>query len=196
MNGGQHFVIGAVATGLGLWGAQAMGLQLETGAIIAGALIAGVGSLAPDIDHPRSTISRGLPTELLRAAWILLSLPITLIVLFALSGDLRSAFEVFQSWSQTSLVRWGLVLVIPAVILMVASAIISVLFEHRGTTHSLVFALGATLIATGVGMYFNAAWWYGLLFGWGWLLHLLADATTEMGLPSLLWPFADDDWRY
>jgi hypothetical protein len=49
--------------------------------------------------------------------------------------------------------------------------------------------LAATLIAAGVCIYLNVGWWYAPLFGWGWLTHLLADAATGMGIPSLWWPF-------
>jgi membrane-bound metal-dependent hydrolase YbcI (DUF457 family) len=191
MNGGQHFVIGAATAGLGLWGAQAIGLQVEPATILAGALIAGLGSLAPDIDHPRSTISRGLPTELLFRSLGILLLPVVFAAVFLIFGDFRGAFNIFQSLSQTWFVRWGLILATPAIVLIAASAIVSALFGHRGATHSLIFAVGATLVAIVTCVYLNAAWWYGLLFGLGWLLHLLADATTEMGLPSLLWPFVN-----
>jgi membrane-bound metal-dependent hydrolase YbcI (DUF457 family) len=194
MNGGQHFIVGAATAGLGLWGARAIGLQLETGSIVAGALIAGLGSLAPDIDHPRSTISRGLPAELLIRGLPLLLLPVVFAVIAAMSGDISGAIKVFQSLSQTSLIRWGLILTIPAVALIAISVIISALFRHRGATHSFVFAAGATAIAVAICIYLSVGWWYGYLFGWGWLLHLLADATTEMGLPSLLWPFTCGDW--
>jgi membrane-bound metal-dependent hydrolase YbcI (DUF457 family) len=196
MRGDEHLAIGAVTSGLVLWGAQSVGLQLGTGTILVGALVAGLGSLAPDIDHPRSTISRGLPAELLFRGLLLLLLAVILVVILAVLGDFRGAFKILQSLSQTPLIQWGLVLIILALALIALSAISSTLFGHRGATHSLVFAGIATCIAIGSCVYLNTAWWYGLLFGWGWLLHLLADATTETGLPALFWPFLDSDASY
>jgi len=190
MNGEQHFIIGATTVGLGLWGTRAVGLQVETETILAGALIAGLGSLAPDIDHPRSTISRGLPTELLLRGLAFLLLPVVFAVIPAMFGDFHSASRIFQSLSP--FVQWGLILIAPAIVLIAISIIVSAFFGHRGATHSLIFAAGATFIATVICVYSGVTWWYGLLFGWGWLSHLLADATTEMGLPSLLWPFVND----
>ena len=196
MNGGAHFVIGAATAGLGLWGAQKIGLPLESGTILGGALIAGIGSLVPDIDHPRSTISRGLPMELLYRGLLLLLIPVAFAAIPLLMGDFRSAFTIFQSLSRMPFIQWGLMFAIPALVLIAASAVVSILFGHRGATHSLVFAVGATCIVTIVCLFFNTAWWYGLLFGWGWLSHLLADATTEMGLPALFWPFSGEDELY
>jgi membrane-bound metal-dependent hydrolase YbcI (DUF457 family) len=193
MNGGQHFIIGAASAGVGLWAARSLGLEVGTGTILVSAAVAGIGSLAPDIDHPRSTISRGLPAELLWRGLALLALPLLLVILPLLSGDFQRALATLQSLSQTAWMRWGLALTVPAIGLLVVSTLISALFGHRGATHSLVFGLAATLIAMGVCLYLDAAWWYGLLFGWGWLLHLLADTTTGMGLPALWWPLAGED---
>ena len=42
-------------------------------------------------------------------------------------------------------------------------------------------------------------WTLGLWFGWGYLSHLLADLTTPMRYPALLWPWREDDldsWRW
>jgi membrane-bound metal-dependent hydrolase YbcI (DUF457 family) len=190
MNGTEHFAVGAITTGLAFWGAQTVGLQVETEIIVAGVLVAGLGSLAPDIDHSRSTISRGLPFALLERGLGLFMLVAILVGIPAIMGDFRGASQIFKSLSSKPLIRWALILTLTAVALKATSAIISGLSGHRGATHSLVFAAGATLIAVGACMYLNIAWWYGLLFGWGWLLHLLTDAPSEMGLPSLLWPFA------
>ena len=196
MNGGAHLVIGAATAGLGLWGAQKIGLPLGSETIWVGAFIAGVGSLAPDIDHPGSTISRGLPRELLSRGLPLLLLPVMLVVASLLMGDSLGAFRIVQSLFRIPFIQWGLIIVVLALVLMATSAIATILFGHRGATHSLLFAAGATCIVTFVCQFFNAAWWYGLLFGWGWLLHLLADATTEMGLPAMFWPFSGEDQLY
>lgn len=59
-------------------------------------------------------------------------------------------------------------------------------FGHRGITHSLL-ALGL-LVALGELPFFPWHWLHlGLLIGWGYASHLLADALTKQGVP-LLWP--------
>ncbi len=59
-------------------------------------------------------------------------------------------------------------------------------FGHRGITHSLL-ALGL-LVALGELPLFPWHWLHlGLLIGWGYASHLLADALTKQGVP-LLWP--------
>lgn len=59
-------------------------------------------------------------------------------------------------------------------------------FGHRGITHSLL-ALGL-VVALGELPVFPWHWLHlGLLIGWGYASHLLADALTKQGVP-LLWP--------
>lgn len=55
--------------------------------------------------------------------------------------------------------------------------------KHRTYTHSLL----ATLFITAITTYFNKSFGLGIGFGYG--LHLLADATTPMRLPYFLWGF-------
>jgi inner membrane protein len=63
---------------------------------------------------------------------------------------------------------------------------ISTIFGHRGPTHSLL-ALAA-LLALGQWPGLPWAWLnLGWLIGWGFALHLLADALTKAGIP-LFWP--------
>ena len=169
-----------------------MGLPLETGSILAGAAIAGLGSLAPDIDHPRSTVSRGIPAELFEWGLPLFLLVALLVGVPVSRGDFRGASQTFQSLSSKPLIQWVLTAIILAIGLKAVSFLMSRLFGHRGAMHSVMFAVVATLIAVGVCSYLNAARWYGLVFGWGWLLHLLTDAPSEMGLPYLWWPFAGE----
>jgi membrane-bound metal-dependent hydrolase YbcI (DUF457 family) len=193
MDGRDHFIIGTVATGLALWGTQAIGLHhLDTANIILGAFVARLGSIAPDIDHPKSTVSRRLPRELGREALYWLMIPVTFVVVIALSGDVKTIPQVLQAWSKTPFFQWALIMGGIAVVLIAIAFIASRVFQHRGATHSLVFTAGATALVAVACRHFNVAWWWGLVFGWGWLLHILADATTEMGLPSLLWPFSSN----
>ncbi len=63
---------------------------------------------------------------------------------------------------------------------------IGVVFGHRGATHSLL-ALLATLAFGEWPAYPWAGYNVGWLIGWGFALHLLADALTKSGIP-LLWP--------
>jgi len=57
--------------------------------------------------------------------------------------------------------------------------------------HSLIFAVGVTGVACLAFGLSGASWTFGLLFGWGWLWHILADGLTDHGVP-LFWPFNDD----
>jgi membrane-bound metal-dependent hydrolase YbcI (DUF457 family) len=153
---------------------------------------AGIGSLAPDIDHPRSTISFGIPSKLINGAlWRLFLLAMVgSIVAFA---SRRTLSDTLWEWYSTPIIHGVVDFLVIAILVGVAltttSLVITTLFSHRGATHSLIFMAGATGLAITAIIFFGGPWWYGFFFGWGWLTHLLADATTEMGLPNLLWPF-------
>jgi inner membrane protein len=70
------------------------------------------------------------------------------------------------------------------------SWLIGAVFGHRGATHSLLALAG--LVALGDLPFLPWAWAHlGLLLGWGYASHLLADMLTKSGVP-LLWPL---DWR-
>jgi membrane-bound metal-dependent hydrolase YbcI (DUF457 family) len=64
------------------------------------------------------------------------------------------------------------------------------IFGHRGATHSLLALAG--LIALGEVSLLPWAWAHlGLIIGWGYAFHLLADMLTKRGVP-LLWPLGWD----
>ncbi len=189
MNGTAHLLIGGASTALGLWGAQKIGLPVETGTIFIGAVIGGAAALTPDIDHPRSTISRSLPLHYLKVGLSLLLIPLGLALVSFIRASDGTTSGLFQSVANTPFLQWGVWIILPPLLLMLASFLLSHVFGHRGATHSLVFTAGATILAILICLSFRLPWTYGLIFGWGWLSHLLADATTERGLPSLLWPF-------
>ncbi len=189
MNGTAHFLIGGASTALGLWGAQRLGLPVETGAIVIGAATGAASALIPDIDHPHSTISRGLPRRFLRVGFTLLLIPLGLALVSFIRESDGTASGLIHSLANTPFYQWGVWIILPPLFLMGLSFLISHVFGHRGATHSLVFTAGATLIAMVCCLIFHVSWEYGLIFGWGWLSHLLADAITPEGLPSLLWPF-------
>jgi membrane-bound metal-dependent hydrolase YbcI (DUF457 family) len=191
VKGGTHFAIGAAAGWLALWGAQSAnvtGAPAEPGALLAGALVAAVGAIVPDIDHRRSTVSRRVPRRLVAEALrIIVPMAILVVAVAAVGGEDRAGAVL--SFGMPLLKLVGL-LVLPAAILVAVSLLVSRVFGHRGATHSLVFAAGATLVATALCARFDVTWWYGALFGLGWLSHLAADATSRKGLPSLWWPIA------
>lgn len=197
MNGGQHLVIGAATTGLGLWFAHSvLGVHIESSTTMAALGVASIGSLAPDLDHPRATISRGIPRQLLKSGCAFLPFILVAVILPLVSSVLSGgdAFETARKLYNTPLIQLVLVIAggisLIAVVLLGTSVVVSSLFGHRGATHSLIVALWATGLGIVVSVFAGIAWWYGLIFGWGYVTHLLADATTEMGLPELFWPIS------
>jgi membrane-bound metal-dependent hydrolase YbcI (DUF457 family) len=195
MNGGQHFFIGAASVGAGLYVIQNMGVPIADSTILGCAMIAGVGALAPDIDHPHATISSRIPKKLLSVGLYPLLIFLFLGLIFYITGG-RNPSVFVQTLSESSLVQMALVIIILALVLMFLSAIASSVFGHRGATHSFIFTALATCIAVIICTLLKTPWWYGLIFGLGWLSHLPADAMTEMGLPSLLWPFSNSTATY
>ena len=135
-------------------------------AVAAGLVV--VGSLAPDIDHPRATITRAL--------WLL--------------GDALHAGTVAggRAIFRATATRWdvddwndGHRLITHTGIGALAAG------TAVGTgTAGLGYAVSPVLPALGAGIL--AAWWlWGLAFGWGCLVHILGDLCTVQGVP-LLWP--------
>ena len=188
MKGRDHVFIGAASAGLGLWALGGAGVRVAPIALIAGAVAAGAGALAPDIDHPRSTISRGIPRDLLGEGLRLIALAAVLTGLLWYFAGRAVGMQALAL--AEPLVRWGWMLVVPAIVLVVVSWLASAVFGHRGATHSLAFAAGGAVAATVACLVMGLTPWWGLLFGWGWLTHLAGDALTDRGVPSLLWPFA------
>ena len=185
MRGGAHLAIGAGSTALGLYGLQALGAPLDPLTIAFGAMAAGLGALAPDVDHPRSTASSSLPDKLFDQA-IQMALPLLLLVfVFAVFGGKAVGASMMASFGP--LLRIAGTMLAFAIAFVLASKIARRYTKHRGATHSLFTAGVATLFVTVVCLVASVPAWYGLLFGWGWLTHLGADATTKMGVPSLLW---------
>jgi len=186
VNAGAHLAIGAGAGALVLWGLHSAGVPLEPDVLLAGALVAGAGALVPDIDHSRSTVSRRVPRRLTRVA-LRFVLPLAAVVAVSLAlGHDELAGELLTSG--TPLLRLAALLIVPAATLVAVSLLVSRAFGHRGATHSLVIAAGAGLLVAMLCTRFGVTWWYGALFGLGWLSHLAADATSRKGLPALLWP--------
>lgn len=198
MNGKQHLAIGAIAGGIGAyvitqWGhapaAVPSGLVIASAGI--GAIIGGVGGLAPDIDQRNATVSRRLPQKLVTVGIVLL-LPFILaglITSVGKRGDFSDIILALEPMLQSDLTLAGVMIIGGALMLLVLSRLINLWWGHRGATHSFFFAAIATALWMIPYAVFDVPWWWGAVFGLGYLSHLLADATTEKGLPALWWPF-------
>lgn len=192
MNGSWHLLIGtATAFGLTLSVTSFTGVEMESTQVLLAVAAAGIGSLAPDIDHPRSTISFGIPRKLVGYALPRL-LGVALIAGLLAYGSKRDLINILWGWYTSpiakSLVDFLVVIGLVGIGLFFASQLISAIFGHRGATHSLAFLVVATLVAVGLCYMLGFPLIYGVIFGWGYLSHLLADSLTPMGLPDLLWP--------
>ncbi len=75
-------------------------------------------------------------------------------------------------------------------LLMLLSLLLYKSLHHRGPLHSLLFTLCMALAVCAAFSLLGASWYWGLVFGWGWLWHILADGLTDQGVP-LFWPFDD-----
>lgn len=189
MKGRSHLVIGAVAGAGGLWAAHTFfGVTITPVIAVTTVAVACAGALAPDIDHRDSTISRKVPGALLGRGIQVLAIPAALALAIFYLGGTALASGILK-WLEP-VVRLGLVLVVPALVLRVASGIASLVFGHRGATHSLAFGAGAAGLVALACARFGVPVWYAYVFGGGWLTHLLADGLSRRGLRSLWWPFS------
>lgn len=186
-------MIGVGTAGLGVAVAEAFGLSpLPLITLGMGALLVGTGSIATDLDHPKSFISNSIPSHIIRIALVILAIPV-----LAAVGALFTTQDVFGTWTKltgfilgVNILRWALISLCVALGLMLLSGLLYKSLHHRGPLHSIIFALGVTLAACWVFWYFWLPWAWGLAFGWGWLWHILADGLTEEGVP-FFWPFND-----
>jgi membrane-bound metal-dependent hydrolase YbcI (DUF457 family) len=188
LKGPQHFSIGLLSAGAALSAARLFGADVGVVAIGTGAVVAGLGALAPDIDHPRSLIASRIPGRAIRAA-ARVALP--LVALAAVAGYFageRAGASLLRTFSP--MLHWALIVAVGAVALGVGSVAASRTLGHRGPVHSVaVGALASGAVAVGFAS-LGLPVWYAGAFGWGWLTHLLADMTTRDGLPAGLWPIA------
>jgi hypothetical protein len=192
MNGPEHIAIGVASSGLVLYGISASGTPIGWTTALAASAVVGLGSLAPDIDHPRATIGWRLPAGMLSLGLILLFMPVVFRVASSDKGMFAGVWGPLQPMTAAWPV-WGGILVAVAVTLFVISAKVTSSLGHRGPVHTLLAAGGATVVAVVTCLVLGVAPWYGLLFGFGWVMHLMADATTREGLPDMLWPFVAPD---
>jgi membrane-bound metal-dependent hydrolase YbcI (DUF457 family) len=193
MNYIHHALIGVGTAGLGIAAAEALGLPpLPLLRLGVGTLVVATGSIATDLDHPKSFISNSIPSRVIRIALAILVIP-----LLAALAAMLTTHDVPGTWAQltglifgVNFLRWALIALGVAVGLMLLSWLLYKSLHHRGPLHSLLFTLGLTAIVCLVLWWFWLPWGWGLVFGWGWLWHILADGLTDQGVP-FFWPFND-----
>ncbi len=187
MRGPEHVSFAVVTTGGALW---LMNGQFDLNAYAAAALsAAAVGSLVPDIDHPKAWISNRIPATLM-------AIGLTGLGLYAYAawtasrGDdsIGGAMIAPMADFLRPVLGWAWLALALGAALLAISVVVTRALGHRGPTHSLVVGAALTLIAT-IGFAISpVSWTIGLWFGWGYLSHLLTDMITPKGCPSLLWP--------
>jgi membrane-bound metal-dependent hydrolase YbcI (DUF457 family) len=197
---GRTHALSGAAGWLGCCTALAAAGHPPAGSIaVVGALVSAGFALAPDIDHPQSTIARTLG-------------PITRLAARAvarLAGGLRAAscdhcgrlpsrgghraathtvvFAAAAGWAATAAaVLFGAPAGLVAVWLATGLAARAMLSpRQRGTLGAVTLA---TLITAAVAVMTGPSWWWiGLPVAWGTLAHSLGDAATRSGAP-LAWP--------
>jgi membrane-bound metal-dependent hydrolase YbcI (DUF457 family) len=194
MNYIHHALIGIGTASLGIAAAEALGLPaLPLATLGIGTLVVGTGSIATDLDHPKSFISNSIPSGVIRLALAILVIP----VLAALAAMFTTQ-DIPGTWTQfaglifgVNFLRLAFIALGLALGLMLLSWLLYKSLHHRGPLHSLYFSLGVTTVACVVFWAFWLPWVWGLAFGWGWLSHILADGLTEQGVP-IFWPFNDE----
>jgi membrane-bound metal-dependent hydrolase YbcI (DUF457 family) len=194
MNYLHHALIGVGTASLGVLTVEALGaVKVAPGVLGLGAVITAAGAIATDLDHPKSFISYGLPSRLLRIALAILTIPI-----LATVATLLTVPDVQGTWNQftgmvlgITILRWSLFAVSLSLGLMGLSWLLYKSLHHRGPLHSFIFTTVITIVICIAFAVFKQSWAWGLVFGWGWLWHLLADGLTDQGVP-FLWPLNDD----
>jgi membrane-bound metal-dependent hydrolase YbcI (DUF457 family) len=194
MNYVHHALIGVGTAGLGFVAAETLGLPpASILALGMGTQIVATGSIATDLDHPKSFISNSIPSRVIRIALAVLAIP-----LLAALVSMLTTHNFFDTWTQlTGLVfvvnflRWALMALAALLGLILLSWLLYKVLHHRGPLHSILFACGVTVVACWAFWYYWLPWTWGLAFGWGWLWHILADGLTEQGVPFFR-PFNDE----
>jgi len=156
---------------------------------------AAVGSLVPDIDHPKAWISNRIPATMFAYGFVF-------VLAFGFgnwyASRLGSTAFGASLWvslvsSARPYVGWAVLAMVLGISLLVLARVVAATVEHRGPTHSLgasaALALGVCIGCAVAGQ----PWTLGMWFGWGYLSHLLADLITPMGCPALLWPLRSGD---
>ena len=194
MNYIHHALIGVGTASLGVVVAEALGApQVAPVTLGIGAIVAATGAIATDLDHPKSFISHSIPSRILRIALAILTIPIlaTLATLLTMP-DVQGTWTMFTSLVLgVAVLRWSLFAIAMSIGLMGLSWLLYRSLHHRGPLHSLLFAAAVTIAACVTCAAIKQSWTWGLVFGWGWLWHILADGLTTEGVP-FFWPFNDN----
>jgi membrane-bound metal-dependent hydrolase YbcI (DUF457 family) len=194
MNYIHHALIGVGTGCLGVIAAESLGVGHPAPVALGiGAIVAAAGAIATDLDHPRSFISHSIPSRIIRIALAVLAIPV-----LAALAVLFTSHDIPGTWSQFSalifgwnIMRWSLFALVLSLGLITLSWILYKNLHHRGPLHSLIFALAITITACVVFYVVKQSWTWGLVFGWGWLWHILADGLTTEGVP-FFWPINDE----
>ena len=191
MRGSEHITVAVATTAGAVWFFMGRSGDATLGIYAATSGAAAIGALAPDIDHPKSLISNGLPARLFALGLcMLLLVTVGGVMLSQQAGDtLGAAMLTPIIEAVRPFIGWAWALVLVAITLLAVSHVVSSLFEHRGPTHSLAAAAAFTLFACIGFALAGQPWLLGLVVGWGYLSHLMTDAITPMGLPAVLWPW-------
>jgi membrane-bound metal-dependent hydrolase YbcI (DUF457 family) len=159
--------------------------------LAAGLGMAALGSIAADIDHPRSLISSTIPARLFKLGTRLLFI-MSLPAIVTIASARRLKLVEPERLIQQDIFRLLLVVTLGALGLFVISRVIHKSINHRGPIHAPIFFVGVTMVTTiFLAFYVPNWWWMGLTFGWGWFSHIAADGLTPMGIP-LFWPLSDE----
>lgn len=159
------------------------------------AAVAVAASLAPDVDHPESSLAIAWPKRL---GWALTGRtkrggkkPPNFVVRFVcftvLYGLMRGVSKAVRAASKASRKltatpddrrAWGRT------------------FDpdHRGLTHTGAAALAFGVACGWLADYCGGSWQVGVAVFLGWMSHLLSDACTSSGVP-LWWPIKLAGWR-
>ena len=194
MNYIHHALIGVGTASLGVLAVEALGFPQATPAALGiGAVIAASGAIATDLDHPKSFISHSIPSRLVRIALAILTIPILATVATLLTTpDPHGTIDMFTALVLgVAILRWCVLAAALSLGLMALSWLLYKSLHHRGPLHSLIFAAAVTFVACLTSAAFKQSWVWGLVFGWGWLWHILADGLTKEGVP-FFWPVNDE----
>ncbi len=194
MNYIYHALIGVGTASLGVLAAEALGAPPFPAAVLGvGAVGIAAGAIATDLDHPKSFISHGIPSRVIRIALAVLAVPLLAALMLLLTtrdagGTWHQFSALVMGWD---ILRWSFFAILMALGLTGLSWLVYRSLHHRGPLHSLLFTLGITSTVCVVLAVFGQPWAWGLAFGWGWTWHILADGLTTEGVP-FFWPVNDD----
>ena len=159
------------------WGI--LGARLEY--VVLGGVLAMVGAVLPDIDHPKSLVGQAVP-RMLTSAFVLVIVGLVAVP-YVLTGNVLI-------WEFMSVQMFALLALAPLVFALVPVVLYKAV-GHRGPTHSLV----VVFIVVGIGAIASSLTTW-IVFGAtcalavGWASHVLADVPSGNGV-MWLWPITE-----